>query len=322
MSVLPAFMVVDKPAGITSHDVVDVIRAVTGVRKVGHTGTLDPFATGVLPLALGTATRLIQFLDESVKVYDALIRFGSATDTGDPTGQVVATADVPTASEAEVDEVLAGFIGEQMQTPPPYSAVKHKGKPLYHYARKGIEVHVEPRPITIRDMRRLAYDGQTLAVRISCSRGTYARVLAQDIAVALGSHGHLEELVRAQSGPFVLEAALSFPEMAAIVSAEPGRPWQDVLMVRGKKGDRVPWRPRDEVRDQLATRLVGPIQALSHLPIVDVSATDAARLRRGGSVPGAPSGVGVGGRYLVVCGAEVIAVAALEGSGPKALRVI
>ncbi|MFK7931766.1 MAG: tRNA pseudouridine(55) synthase TruB [Myxococcota bacterium] len=322
MSVLPAFLVVNKPAGITSHDVVDVVRAVTGVRKVGHTGTLDPFATGVLPLALGTATRLIQFLDESVKVYDATIRFGSATDTGDPTGQVVATADLPTATQAEVDAVLQGFLGDRMQVPPAYSAVKHKGKPLYHYARKGVDVEVKARPITIRGMKLLSYDNQTLGVRISCGRGTYARVLAQDIAVALGSEGHLEALSRAQSGPFLLEDAIDFPTIAKMVSDDADKSWQDILMVRGKKGERVQWRPRDDVRSDLAKRLCSPIRALAHLPIVDVPAADAERMRKGGSPPAAPTALSVGGRYLVVCGADVVAVAEADPRGPKALRVI
>ncbi|MEO0603073.1 MAG: tRNA pseudouridine(55) synthase TruB, partial [Myxococcota bacterium] len=131
------FLVIDKPAGITSHDVVAAVRRVTGVKKVGHTGTLDPFATGVLPLALGRSTRLIQFLDESIKVYDATIRFGTSTNTGDPTGEVATTAELPDADEADVIRVLDGFLGEREQEPPAFSAVKVAGKPMYHYARKG-----------------------------------------------------------------------------------------------------------------------------------------------------------------------------------------
>jgi len=322
MNLTPSFLVIDKPPGITSHDVVDVIRAVTGVRKVGHTGTLDPFATGVLPLALGGATKLIQFLDESIKVYDALIRFGSSTDTGDPTGQVVEERPLPDADEARVDEVLAGFLGESMQTPPAYSAVKHKGKPLYHYARKGLDVKVEPRPITIHGMERLAYDGQTLSVRITCSRGTYARVLAHDIADALGSAGHLEQLSRSRSGPFLLDDAIDFPTLGALVTADPGRPWAEVLLKRGRKGDRVPWRSRDDVRAALADRVRSPLDALSHLPLADVNGTEAGRIRKGGPLPPAPVGTPAGGRFLVVCGADVVAIAENSARGPRAVKVL
>jgi tRNA pseudouridine55 synthase len=322
MSLTPAFLVVDKPPGITSHDVVDVLRAVTGIRKVGHTGTLDPFATGVLPLALGTATRLIQFLDESVKVYDALIRFGAATDTGDPTGEVVEERPLPTADEAEVLDLLDAFRGEREQVPPPYSAVKHKGKPLYWYARRGLDVRVEPRPITIHDMDLLHYDGATLRVRITCSRGTYARVLAHEIAEALGSAGHLEALSRTRSGPFHLGDAVDMPTLAALVAGEPGHTWQEVLLMRGRREERVPWRPRQAVREALGERVRRPIEALSHLPIADVRPPDAERIRRGGGLPPAPSGVGTGERFLVVCGADLVAVAEGGVQGPKAVRVL
>jgi len=171
-------------------------------------------------------------------------------------------------------------------------------------------------------MKLLSYDRQTLGVRISCGRGTYARVLAQDIALALGSEGHLEALSRAQSGPFLLEDAIDFPTMAKIVSDDADKSWQDILMVRGKKGERVQWRPRDDVRAELAKRLCSPIRALAHLPIVEVPAADAERIRKGGSPPTPPTAMPIGGRYLVVCGADVIAVAEADPRGPKALRVI
>ena len=209
----PAFLVVDKPEGITSHDVVAAVRAVTGIKKVGHTGTLDPFATGVLPLALGHATRLIQYLDESVKVYDMTIGLGQQTDTGDPTGTVTDTAPVPELEEAAVRKTLEGFLGDQMQTPPAYSAVKKDGKPLYHYARKGEAVEVAARPITIRALDLLGMEPGVLRVRLTCSRGTYARVLANDIAAALGTVGHLLALSRSQSGPFTLGAAISMASL-------------------------------------------------------------------------------------------------------------
>ncbi len=314
----PSFLVVNKPPGITSHDVVASVRAVTGVKKVGHTGTLDPFATGVLPLALGAATRLIQYLDESIKVYDATIQLGSATDTGDPTGQVVRERDLPKADEDEVRDVLAGFIGEQMQEPPAYSAVKVDGKPLYHYARKGVEKRAKPRKIEINDLQLTSYDRQTLRILLTCSRGTYARVLADDIATALHSAGHLTALCRPRSGPFFIEDAIDMPTLAEIV-AEPGHPWEAVLMSRGK-GERVKWKPREEVRDQLKPWLRTPVRCLSHLPLLDVGPVDAQRIKKGAVPPPPPTGVSMGGRFLLVAGQDVVAIAEKTPRGPKTLK--
>jgi tRNA pseudouridine55 synthase len=320
---LSAFLVVDKPPGLTSHDIVAIVRAVTGAKKVGHTGTLDPFATGVLPLALGGATRLIQFLDEGVKIYDATIRMGFATDTGDPTGQSIRELPLPTASEAEVAAVLTSFLGDRMQTPPAYSAVKFEGKPLYAYARKGQEVTVQARPVKIYDLRLVSYDRERLRIVITCSRGTYARVLADEIATALGTAGHLDALSRTRSGPFYLDGALTMPRLAEIVAGPTGRPWEDVLVRRKKAAtDLVPWLPRDDVRAGLEPYLRRPIDALSHLPFVEVPPPLVERIRRGARPPVAPAGVEVGGRYLVVSGDRVLAVAEHGADGPTGVRVV
>jgi tRNA pseudouridine55 synthase len=320
MVVKASFLVVHKEAGITSHDVVAAVRAVTGVKKVGHTGTLDPFATGVLPLALGGATRLIQYLDESIKVYDATIRLGASTDTGDPTGQVIREAPLPDADEAKVREVLAGFIGEQMQEPPAYSAVKVDGKPLYHYARKGVEKRASPRKIQIMDLQLVDYDRQTLRVLLTCSRGTYARVLADDIATTLQSAGHLVALSRPRSGPFFLEDAIEMQTLADLVALEPGQPWKDVLMSRGDKSKRVKWKPRDDVREALTPWLRTPVRCLSHLPLMDIGPVDARRIKNGALPPTPPSGVSMGGRFLLVAGQDVVAVAEKTPRGPKTLK--
>jgi tRNA pseudouridine55 synthase len=316
------FLIIDKPPGITSHDVVALLRAVTGAKKVGHTGTLDPFATGVLPLAIGAATRLIQFLDESIKVYDATIRFGSATDTGDPTGKVVREAPLPAADEAAVREVLRTFLGERMQEPPAYSAVKVQGRPLYHYARKGEEVRAAPRPVVIHDAVLRSYDRNILRVEFTCSRGTYARVLADEIAVALGTAGHLEALSRTQSGPFHLRDALGIQQLADIVSAETGRTWEEVLLARSRRDVRVPWKPRDAVADALEPWLRSPVRALPNLPLVDVIPLQARRIRNGGNLPAAPGGTPFASRYLVVSGDEVVAVGEHTTAGPKVVRVM
>ncbi len=315
------FLVIDKPPGVTSHDVVAAVRACTAIKKVGHTGTLDPFATGVLPLALGRSTRLVQFLDESIKVYDATIRLGVATDTGDPTGQAIREAPLPTADSRQVERVLAGFCGERLQEPPAYSAVKVAGRPMYHYARKGEKVSAPARKILLHDLELLEYDEDRLRVRITCSRGTYARVLADEIASALDSAGHLDALCRDRSGPFELADAMSMDELGELVSAEAGHPWRAVLMT--KRGDpRLPWKPKATVLEGLARWVRSELSSLSHLPMVDVREPDVERIRNGGAPPPAPRGVTTGGRYLVVFGDELLAVAENTPRGPRLLRVL
>lgn len=318
------FLVIDKPPGLTSHDVVAAVRAVTGIPKVGHTGTLDPFATGVLPLALGRSTRLIQFLDESIKVYDARIRLGSATDTGDPTGTVVRTAPVPVLEREPTEAVLQTFVGDRMQEPPAYSAVKIAGRPMYSYARKGVAVKAPARSIHLYGLELLGHADGLLRVKISCSRGTYARVLADEIAVALGSAGHLEALSRDRSGPFWLEDALTMQQLADIVSAEPGHEWKDVLLARrGPPGtQRVRWKTREQVAELLAPFVRGELRCLTHLPLADVGDTEARRVRTGSGIPAPPRGVGIGGKYLVVSGSDLVAVAESTARGPKVLRVV
>ncbi len=316
-----AFLVVDKPPDLTSHDIVAAVRAVTGVKKVGHTGTLDPFATGVLPLALGGATRLIQFLDESIKIYDATIALGAATDTGDPTGRVIREAPVPELEARRVVDVLATFRGPRMQRPPAFSAVKVAGRPLYEYARKGEAPEVAERKIEITDVELLELQPRSLSVRITCSRGTYARVLADEIAAALGTTGHLSALVRPRSGPFHLTDAISMHALGQIVSGDPNRTWQDTLLGRGP-GERVPWRPREAVFQDLHPFLRPAVACLPHLPIVDVTPADARRIRAGGLPPLAPAGVAVGSKYLVLAGSDVVAVAERDARGPRIGKVI
>jgi tRNA pseudouridine55 synthase len=312
MSLTPAFLVVSKEAGITSHDVVAMVRAVTGVKKVGHTGTLDPFAEGVLPLALGSATRLIQYLDESQKVYDATIALGTATDTGDPTGEVIDEQPVPALDRAHVDAVVASFLGSRMQKPHRYSAVKVRGKRLYEYARRGEEVEVQARPIEIFAIEVKELGESSLRVVLTCSRGTYARGLADEIATALGTVGHLSALCRLRSGPFDMERALSLSRLSEIVAGTPE--WSRALR-RQRGEDRVPWLPRPQVFAGLAEYAIGPADALRHLPLLPVGSGVAEALLRGGPVPPPPVGVRTGGRYLIVEGDALLALAESEGGG-------
>ncbi len=315
---IPAFLVVDKPRGLTSHDVVAMVRAVTGIKKVGHTGTLDPLASGVLPLALGGATRFIQFLDEQLKVYDATVQLGARTSTGDREGEVVERRPVPPLEGLEA--TLEGFVGERMQVPPAYSAVKVGGKPLYKYAREGRAVAVAARPITIYGMELIEAGEDWLRVLIRCSRGTYARVLAEEIGEALGSAGHLSALRRRRSGPFTLERALGMPELGQIAAGT--EDWERALRRPAPGQERVKWRRREEVHAGLAPKLITLSEALAHLPAAELRPAERRRVLSGGRPPAPPPGLTPGGRYRVLCAGELLAVAEAGPGGGRLLRAI
>ena len=202
---------IDKPVGRTSFSVVQQVRRLLGIKKVGHAGTLDPFADGLLVVCAGRpATRLIDRFMGGAKTYAALLQLGVETETQDPEGEVCATSPVPELTDERLRECLACFVGRQMQTPPPYSAAKYKGKPLYYYARRGIEVRKEPKEIEIYSLAFSGYDAAShrLAIEVRCSRGTYIRVLAADIGRTLGCGAHLLTLRRLASGPFAVADAL------------------------------------------------------------------------------------------------------------------
>ena len=210
-------LVVDKPAGMTSHDVVDEVRRTFGWKKVGHAGTLDPLATGVLVLLVGAATRSQpRFLNDD-KEYRGRIVFGAETTTHDAEGEVVARHEGPLAIDrATLEAALAAFRGEIRQLPPMVSAVKHKGKPLYKYARKGVEVEREERPVTIHRLDLLALEGLEAEVDVRCSKGTYVRTLAHDIGRRLGCGAYLKALRRTRSGPFSVKDARPLAELLAL----------------------------------------------------------------------------------------------------------
>lgn len=208
------FIVVDKPAGMTSHDVVARVRRLLKTKKVGHTGTLDPFATGVLPVAVEEATKAIQFLDEGVKEYRAVMRLGITTTTEDLEGEIIAELPCDGIGEAAITSVLAAFVGEIEQIPPMFSALKRNGVPLYKLARKGEEVEREPRQVTIHSLTIESIDLPLVAFTVRCSRGTYIRSLARDIGERLGCGAHLTELRRTRSGPFALADARTLEQLA------------------------------------------------------------------------------------------------------------
>ncbi len=201
------FVVIDKPAGITSHDVVSRVRRILGTRKVGHTGTLDPFATGVLPIAVNDGTKAIPFLDEGVKCYEALMQFGVATDTLDMTGKVLHEQEYSSLSESTLHDIFTRFTGPILQIPPMYSAIKQGGQPLYKLARMGQEVERAARPVEIHSIELLSFTPPFVAIRVVCSRGTYIRTLADDIGAMAGCGAALKELRRTASGPFEIGAA-------------------------------------------------------------------------------------------------------------------
>ncbi|HXC93405.1 MAG TPA: tRNA pseudouridine(55) synthase TruB, partial [Geobacteraceae bacterium] len=185
------FLAVDKPSGMTSHDVVAILRRTFQQKKIGHTGTLDPFATGVLPIALGEGTKAIPFLDESFKEYQAVLRLGISTDTLDFTGEVIAEREWGQITPEMVFATIPGFTGSILQTPPMFSALKRNGVPLYKLARNGETVEREPRRIEIQSLRIDRIDLPYVAFTVRCSRGTYVRTLADDIGEVLGTGAHL-----------------------------------------------------------------------------------------------------------------------------------
>jgi tRNA pseudouridine55 synthase len=203
-------MAVNKPTGLTSFRVVQKVRQLLGIKKVGHTGTLDPFATGVLVICVGRpATRLIPRLMEGDKEYEATLQLGVTTETQDPEGCIIEERQVPELNEQMVQNCLERFRGKQLQTPPSYSALKHKGKPLYYYARKGIKINKEPRQVEIKKLDCIDFDKDAMTIRIVCSRGTYIRTLAADIGQFLGCGAFLSRLTRIRNGFFSIEECLS-----------------------------------------------------------------------------------------------------------------
>lgn len=214
-------ILVDKPIGMTSQQVVSKVKylfksPIHDSKKAGHTGTLDPMATGLLPVCLGEATKFSHYQLDADKSYQATILLGQQTDTGDADGQVTAQASVPELNEALLDSIAQQFSGAQQQTPPMYSALKKDGKKLYEYARAGIEIERAARDIVIKDISLIMVNAQQLQLTVTCTKGTYVRVLAEDIAKALGTLGHLIALRRLKTGKFLIDDAITLPQLEAL----------------------------------------------------------------------------------------------------------
>jgi len=261
-------LIIDKPAGMTSHDVVAIVRRTIGERRVGHTGTLDPFATGVLVVLVGRATRLAQFLSGAEKEYEAMIRLGYATDTGDATGER-RTTDFTTEAQRpteirreEIEAALASLRGEIEQIPPMYSAKKIAGKKLYELARRGEEVERKAVRVTVREFEalpsesaqlKISDDGTSdLAVRVVCSAGTYVRTLAESVGERLGVGAHLSELRRTRAGQFVIADAITLDRLSEVAQS-----------------------------GSIERVLISPDAALAHLPFLNLDADNARRVHHG-----------------------------------------
>ncbi|MFH0798617.1 MAG: tRNA pseudouridine(55) synthase TruB [Pseudomonadota bacterium] len=206
-------LVIDKPAGPTSHDIVQQVKRITGARKVGHLGTLDPAATGVLPLVINGATKRAQQLSGTEKIYEFTLKLGARTDTDDDAGQVVARGLLPPDALERLNELLPRFIGRILQRPPDYSAIKVGGLRAYDAARKGNALSLEPRFVEINSLSIISSDGADVRMRLECRTGTYVRSLARDIGEALGSLGHASRIRRLRSGPYIIDEAVTMAEL-------------------------------------------------------------------------------------------------------------
>jgi len=258
-NVVSGVLVVDKPVGLTSHDVVQIIRRGTGIRRAGHTGTLDPRASGVLVVLIGPAVRLSEYVSASDKRYQATIRLGSSTNTYDSEGSITSTEMIANLDEDRFEEMLQEFVGEIEQVPPPYSAVKVKGKKAYDRARQGEDVEIEPRRINVYSLDLLEWAPPEVVIDVFCSSGTYVRSLAHDLGQALGVGAHLIGLRRTKSGRFTLRDAISLRRL----------------------------REAFDVGDWYQF-LIPAAEALSDWPMIELDAEEVEKVRHGHRIPAEP----------------------------------
>jgi tRNA pseudouridine55 synthase len=248
------FLNIDKPAGPTSHDLVARVRRLTKQKRVGHAGTLDPAATGVLVVALGAATRLIEYVqDATTKRYRALVRLGVTTTTDDAEGEVIDTFSVPPFDPLVLESVLGHFRGSIMQVPPMYSALHHEGRRLHELAREGTVVERAARPVTIERLKLLAWEPPLVTLDILCSKGTYIRALARDLGAALGCGAHLQELRRTAVGTFLVE-------------------------------DSIPLAALETHPSLVTSYILPPERAVADWPLIELEAAEARQIRNGQTI--------------------------------------
>ena len=284
-------LLLNKPPGMTSNRALQTVRRLLNAKKAGHTGSLDPSATGMLPLCFGEATKVCAFLLDADKTYRVTARLGTATSTGDADGgETIATAEVPELSFEDWNDILQGFLGESLQVPPMYSALRKDGKRLYELARKGEVVEREPRPIRIYEIRLLEAAGSRLVFRVTCSKGTYVRVLVEDIAKRAGTVAHTVRLHRESVGDFKAEEMVEL----GIVEAQ-----------------------AEENRAALRESLLPPDRALTAMPAVEVA--DGAGFRAGQAAP-TDAGGDIGLVRVYDAGGEFLGVGERSGDGMLAPR--
>jgi tRNA pseudouridine55 synthase len=262
-NVVSGVLVIDKPIGLTSHDVVQIVRRGTGIRRAGHTGTLDPRASGVLVILIGPAVRLSEYVSASDKRYQATIHLGSSTDTYDAEGRITASSPVNHITEDHFFDILQNFVGEIEQVPPPYSAVKVKGKKAYEFAREGEPIDLEPRKIQVYSLDILEWAPPEVVIDVYCSSGTYVRSLANDLGKSLGTGAHLIGLRRTKSGRFTLRDAVQLRRLKESFDA----------------GD---WYKF----------LIPAADALGDWPMVELDADQVELIRHGHRVPAEPGATG------------------------------
>ena len=278
------FINIYKPKGKTSHDIVSIMRKLAGIKQIGHTGTLDPFAEGVLPICIGKATRLIEYLDDD-KAYIGTIKLGEATETYDIEGCITKTS-TKKADLQDIENKIANFVGEVEQLPPIYSAIKVHGKKLYEYARKGEQVEIKPRKTTINELKILKfdYDNQILEVYIDCSKGTYIRSIAHDLGESLGTHGHLIKLIRVKAGSFKLDETIHLENL--------------------------------KTKEDVEKNLIQPLTYLKY-PKYELCGTEITRVTNGMSIDiNAQDGI-----FLLTSSKKLIAVAEVKNKIAKCLKV-
>jgi tRNA pseudouridine55 synthase len=251
---IDGIVVLDKPGGMSSNQLLQKVKRLYNAEKAGHTGSLDPLATGVLPICLGEATKVSQYLLEADKGYIATVRLGETTTTGDSQGDATGSHSVPELSVAEIESVLTAFVGDIQQEPSVYSALKQDGVPLYKLARAGKEIRSKLRTITIHSIRLLGWHSPELVIEVYCSKGTYIRTLAEDIGHRIGCGAHVTSLRRCKAGPFTLDAAHSLESLQNL--QESG----------------------------LDALLIATDQAIAGMPVYSVDEDQARRLRQGQSV--------------------------------------
>lgn len=290
---LEGALLIDKPPGPTSHDIVDEARRILLIKRIGHTGTLDPFATGLLVLLLGPATRLAEYLKDYEKTYRGVIRLGVKTDTDDVTGAVIEEKTVPTFSTRNIENEMKRFHGKLSQKAPAYSAVKVSGERLYRRARRGAEVNAPTREIEIYSLSLVEYNRPDLIFEVTCSSGTYVRALARDIGEALGCGAHLAALTRTAAGPHELNDSITMDELKTA----------DVGVLREKKA------------------YIKIAELLPEFPTVIITQEEATRIIHGKEITLAPADEAEGPLLKLVLDGKLAAVGRVDGDSIRPVKV-